>query len=149
MKQFEVKQIKKLLDIDLTELISESRKEGFLFLERLINDYKSGINTFNKSGEFLYGVFSQEGLLIAIGGINQDPFSANERIGRLRRFYVSKGYRRKGIGRNLVTRIINDANEHYKIIVLYTDTKQADKFYTSLGFINDNRFLKSTHFLKL
>lgn len=149
MKQFELKRVKDLLNIDLTSLLTESQKEGFLFLERLINDYKNGTNTFSKSGEFLYGVFNQEGLIIAIGGINKDPFSTNERIGRLRRFYVSKDYRRIGVGRSLVTRILKDSSEHYEGIVLYTDTEHADKFYTSLGFIKDSNSLKSTHSLKL
>lgn len=149
MKQFELKRVKDLLSIDLTNLIIESKKEGFLFLERLINDYKNGTNTFSKPGEFLYGVFNQEGSVIAIGGINKDPFSTNERIGRLRRFYVSKGYRRKGVGKSLVTRILKDASEHYEIIVLYTDTEDANKFYNSLGFIKDNSVSKSTHSLNL
>ncbi|MBE5101653.1 MULTISPECIES: GNAT family N-acetyltransferase [Priestia] len=149
MKQFELKRVKDLLNIDLANLIIESKKEGFLFLERLIKDYKSGTNTFSKPGEFLYGVFNQEGSVIAIGGINKDPFSTNERIGRLRRFYVSKGYRRKGVGKSLVTRILKDASEHYEHIVLYTDTEHADMFYSSLGFIKDNSFSKSTHSLNL
>ncbi|MED4619596.1 GNAT family N-acetyltransferase [Priestia megaterium] len=149
MEQFELKQIKDLLDVNLTDLVTESKKEGFRFLERLINDYKNGTNNFSRSGEFLYGVFNKEGLLIAIGGINKDPFSTNKRIGRLRRFYVSKDYRRIGVGRSLVTRILKDTSEHYESIVLYTDTEHADKFYTWLGFIKDNNSLKSTHFLKL
>ncbi|MBU8691024.1 GNAT family N-acetyltransferase [Priestia megaterium] len=149
MKQFELKRIKDLLNIDLTNLITESKKEGFLFLERLANDYKNGTNTFSRPGECLYGVFNQEDILIAIGGINKDPFSTNKQIGRLRRFYVSKDYRRKGIGRSLVTRILKDASEHYERIVLYTDTEHADMFYSSLGFIKDNSFSKSTHSLNL
>ena len=149
MKQFELKRVKDLLNLDLTSLLTESQKEGFLFLERLINDYKNRTNTFSKPGEFLYGVFNQEGLIIAIGGINKDPFSTNERIGRLRRFYVSKDYRRIGVGRSLVTRILKDSSEHYENIVLYTDTEHANKFYTSLGFIKDNSISKSTHSLNL
>ncbi|OZT10755.1 GNAT family N-acetyltransferase [Priestia aryabhattai] len=149
MQQFELRLVKDLLNIDLANLIIESKNEGFLFLERLINDYRNGTNTFNKPGEFLYGVFNQEGSVIAIGGINKDPFSTNERIGRLRRFYVSKYFRRKGVGRSLVTRILKDASQHYETIVLYTDTEQANKFYTSLGFIKDKRISKSTHSLNL
>ncbi|MCY9016630.1 GNAT family N-acetyltransferase [Priestia megaterium] len=149
MEQFELKKIKNLLDVNLMDLVTESKKEGFRFLERLINDYKNGTNNFSKSGEVLYGVFNKEGLLIAIGGINKDPFSTNKRTGRLRRFYVSKEYRRMGVGRSLVTRILKDASENYEIIVLYTDTEDANKFYTSVGFIKDNSVSKSTHSLNL
>ncbi|WP_412762903.1 GNAT family N-acetyltransferase [Priestia megaterium] len=37
-----------------------------------------------------------------MGGINKDPFSNEGEIGRLRRFYVSKDYRRNGLGRRLL-----------------------------------------------
>jgi hypothetical protein len=88
MKEFEVKQIINLFCVDLTHLVKESKEEGFRFLERLVSDYKNGTNNFNKPGEFLYGMFNKEGVLIAIGGLNIDPYSNEQRIGRLRRFYV-------------------------------------------------------------
>ena len=34
--------------------------------------------------------FSRE-KLIGIGGLNEDPYTENNKIGRLRRFYISKG----------------------------------------------------------
>jgi GNAT superfamily N-acetyltransferase len=36
--------------------------------------------------------------MIAIGGLNHEPYSDDKYTGRLRRFYVKKEYRRKGIG---------------------------------------------------
>ncbi|MGA5691643.1 GNAT family N-acetyltransferase [Cytobacillus pseudoceanisediminis] len=98
-----------------------------MFLERLVNDYENGTNNFNKPGESLYGLYNKEGVLIAIGGLNIDPFSNDEKVGRLRRFYVSKDYRRNGLGRLLLTQIINDAKHFYKVLVLHTDTDQGDK----------------------
>nr|WP_238020784.1 GNAT family N-acetyltransferase [Oceanobacillus jordanicus] len=62
----------------------------------------------------------------------------NPIIGRIRRFYVSKEYRRNGIGSLLVQRIIDEAKRYYKILVLHTDTQQADRFYTSIGFSKEN-----------
>lgn len=149
METFKVEQIKNLSSVNLIYLVKESKNEGFLFLERLVNDYKDGTNKFNRYGEFLYGVFTIEGSIVAIGGLNIDPFSNMEQIGRLRRFYVSKDYRRKGIGELLLDTIISDAKKHYKTLVLHTDTEQADKFYTSYGFSKENRFPNSTHYLEL
>lgn len=149
MEKFKVELIKNLFSVHSIHLVEESKNEGFRFLERLVNDYKDGTNNFNKPGELLYGVFNTEGLLVAIGGLNIDPFSNVEKIGRLRRFYVSKDYRRKGIGRFLLNQIIYDAKKHYKILVLHTDTEQADTFYTSFGFSKKNRFPNSTHCLEL
>lgn len=149
MKEFEVKQIQNLFYADLTLLVEESKEEGFRFLERLVNDYKNGTNNFNKPGESLWGAFNKEGTLIAIGGLNIDPFSNEQKIGRLRRFYVSRDYRRSGLGRLLLKNIICEAKNYYKVLILHTDTKQADKFYTSLGFLKENRYIKSTHYLNL
>ncbi len=145
--EYEVKQIN-LLYCDLDSLVKQSKEDGFRFVERLVNDYKSGSNTFNHSGEGLFGVFSKEGVLVAIGGLNKDPFSNEQSIGRLRRFYVRREYRRNGIGSLLVKKIIDDAKRHYKILVLHTDTEQADKFYTSLGFSKGNLYPNSSHFIE-
>jgi GNAT superfamily N-acetyltransferase len=87
--------------------------------------------------------------LIAIGGLNQDPYSNSMRVGRLRRFYVSKKYRRMGIGKKLVETIIDYSREYHDDIVLNTDSDQADKFYTSLGFLKQQQYPNSTHYMKL
>ncbi|RKL64651.1 GNAT family N-acetyltransferase, partial [Salipaludibacillus neizhouensis] len=79
---------------------------------------------------------------------NKDPFSNEQSIGRLRRFYVRREYRRNGIGSLLVKKIIDDAKRYYKILVLHTDTEQADKFYTSLGFSKENLYPNSSHFIE-
>ncbi|QED46682.1 GNAT family N-acetyltransferase [Cytobacillus dafuensis] len=149
MQEFQVQQLNNLLCNNLINLVKESKEEGFNFLERLMNEYKSGTNTFNKNGESLYGVFSKAGVLVAVGGLNIDPFSKRKNIGRLRRFYVAKKYRRKGLGKLLLNRIIYDAEKHFQVIVLRTNTEQADKFYTSLGFTKKEKFSGSTHFLNL
>ncbi|MBY6054753.1 GNAT family N-acetyltransferase [Cytobacillus firmus] len=149
MEEFKVKQLKSLFYIDLAHLVKESKEEGFRFLERLVNDYEDGTNKFNKPGESLYGLFNKEGVLIAIGGLNIDPFSNEEKVGRLRRFYVSKDYRRNGLGKHLLNQIIYDAKNYYKVLVLHTDTEQGDSFYISFGFSKGNLYPNSTHYLNL
>ncbi|WP_078433733.1 GNAT family N-acetyltransferase [Metabacillus halosaccharovorans] len=149
MEKYRVKQINDLFRYDLNSLITRSKEEGFRFIERLVNDYKNGSNTFNNSGEALFGVFNEKEELIAIGGLNIDPFSQKQYIGRLRRFYVMKEYRRNGIGSLLIKKIINEAVKYYKILVLHTDTKQADLFYSSLGFLKEDLYPNSTHYIAL
>ncbi|KOO51387.1 GNAT family N-acetyltransferase [Viridibacillus arvi] len=148
MEKYEIKQINNLLNFDIDGLVKQSKADGFRFVERLVNDYKNGSNTFNHIGEGLFGVFNEEGVLVAIGGLNKDSFSNEQSIGRLRRFYVSKAYRRNGIGSLLVKRIIEEAKKYYKIIVLHTDTEQADKFYSSIGFSKKTLYPNSSHFME-
>ncbi|WP_100407691.1 GNAT family N-acetyltransferase [Bacillus solitudinis] len=149
MREYEVRQINNLFNFNLNILVKQSKEEGFRFVERLVNDYKNGTNTFNNWGEAIFGVFNEKGEMVAIGGLNKDPYSNKQYIGRLRRFYVSKEYRRKGIGRLLLKRIIDEAKKYYKILVLHTDTKQADNFYTSFGFSKENLYQNTTHYVEL
>ncbi|THE09148.1 GNAT family N-acetyltransferase [Bacillus timonensis] len=149
MREYEIKHINNLIHIELDRLVKQSKDEGFRFVERLLNDYKNGSNTFDHNGEVLFGVFNEEGVLVAIGGLNKDPFSNEHNIGRLRRFYVSKECRRNGIGSLLVRRIIDEAKKYYKILVLHTDTEQADKFYTSIGFEKGNLYPNSSHYMEI
>ncbi|RFB11421.1 GNAT family N-acetyltransferase [Bacillus sp. HNG] len=149
MGKYEVKQINNLLNYDVDSLVKQSKEESYRFVERLINDYKNGSNTFDHYGEGLFGMFNEEGVLVAIGGLNKDPFLNEQYIGRLRRFYVSKECRRSGIGSLLVKRIIDEAKRYYKILVLHTDTEQADKFYCAIGFTKGNLYPNSSHYMEL
>ncbi|KHE72031.1 GNAT family N-acetyltransferase [Halobacillus sp. BBL2006] len=149
MYEFQVRKIENLMQYDLSDLAAEGKKDGFRFLERLIRDYDDGSNTFSDCGEAIYGVFNKERVIIAIGGLNVNPFSYEQRIARLRRFYVSKAYRRKGVGRLLLNNIKSYAKMNFDVLVLHTDTKQGDQFYTSFGFTKADKYSNSTHYLML
>ncbi|MFF2754899.1 GNAT family N-acetyltransferase [Psychrobacillus sp. NPDC058041] len=149
LEKFKVKRIQNLITAELVQLVEESKQDGFRFLERLVNEFENGTNTFTKPGEYLYGVYMDEGKLIAVGGLNRDPYSNNQNIGRLRRFYVAKEYRRSGVGKLLLNEIISDAKNYFEIIVLHTDTEQATKFYSAFGFKDNCTFPDSTHYLNL
>ena len=55
------------------ELAREARASGHVFLDRLIADWHSGANRFDKPGECLLGLFDGD-RLVAIGGLNRDPY---------------------------------------------------------------------------
>ncbi|WIL45125.1 GNAT family N-acetyltransferase [Bacillus bombysepticus] len=148
MKDIHIQQIEDLMIYEHDYLVQESKDEGFYFLIKLISEYENKINTFNKTGECLYGIFQGE-KLIGIGGLNEDPYTINNKIGRIRRFYIAKKYRRKGLGRLLLVRIINDAKKHFNIVVLNTDTVQGDKFYTSSRFVKGTKYMGVSHYLNL
>ncbi|MES5927158.1 GNAT family N-acetyltransferase [Bacillus cereus group sp. MG9] len=148
MENIQIKRIGDLLKYEVNHLVQESKEEGFNFLLKLKNEYESKRNTFSKTGECLYGIF-REDTLIGIGGLNQDPYTKNNKIGRLRRFYIAKDYRRKGLGKLLLGRILSDAKIYFTIVVLHTDTEQGDQFYTSSGFAKGKTYVGTSHYLKL
>ncbi|MGE7881893.1 GNAT family N-acetyltransferase [Bacillus sp. NPDC094077] len=148
MKDTHIQQIEDLMTCEHDYLVQENKDEGFNFLIKLISEYENKINIFNKTGECLYGIFQGE-KLIGIGGLNEDPYTEDNKIGRLRRFYIAKNYRRKGLGRLLLGRILSDAKKYFTIVVLNTDTEQGDQFYTSNGFVKGTIYVGSSHYLNL
>ncbi|MDP7989098.1 GNAT family N-acetyltransferase [Bacillus sp. MHSD_36] len=145
MKGIHIQQIEELIKYEHDYLVQESKEEGFNFLIKLKSEYKNKTNTFNKTGECLYGIFRGE-KLIGIGGLNEDPYSENNKIGRLRRFYISKDYRRIGLGNLLLKQLLSHAEKYFKVVVLHTDTKQGDAFYIANGFVKGELFKGSSHY---
>lgn len=141
----EIKEIKDLKQVDVSKLVEESEAEGYRFLRRLVDQYEDGTNTFNKTGEVLYGVWDPHNQLAAIGGLNRDPYSSKEGIGRLRRFYISASARRQGIGTKLLQQILKDAQGHFRELVVRTDSSTADAFYRANGFSGDLGLPEATH----
>ncbi|WJH33690.1 GNAT family N-acetyltransferase [Paenibacillus sp. CC-CFT747] len=123
-----------LLDIHrLDNLVEESVREGFRHLTRLVNEYESGVNRFDKDGEALF-VAIRHKEVVGVCGLNQDPFTAGKERGRVRRLYTSPSARRLGVGRKLMGAVMMEARKHYKSLTLKTDNPVADAFYRSLGF---------------
>lgn len=134
-------------DLDLLEnLAIEAQSEGYNFVNRTINEWKSGLNDFTKKGETLFGIFISD-LCIGFGGLNVDPYIDNPLIGRVRHVYISQKYRRKGLGTLLMKKIICISAKHFKLLRLYTDNSKASSFYKTLGF-KESIGVKVTHTLK-
>lgn len=114
-------------------LAEESKQEGYAFVERTINDWKSGDNRFSKPGERFWGLISGTEI-IGFGGLNRDPYTAEPNVGRVRHLYIRQVHRRKGYATLLMQTIMNHAREHFTILRLFTDTPDASEFYKTLGF---------------
>ena len=139
-----ISQIREWPAAAIEELLAESEQEGFHFVRRAQEEWLSGANTFSKEGEVLFAVI-EEGRLLAIGGINR----VSARLGRLRRFYVLRQERRKGIGRQLVEHLLAFASRNYSRVGLRCDTDAADRFYRSVGFNRTDLDPSVTHVIEL
>ena len=80
-------------------------------------------NRFDAPGEILCGHLDQ-GLLVAVGGLNCDPFAGRPDLGRIRRVYVRPAWRDKGIGRALVTALIEQARTHFRCVRLRAENAE-------------------------
>ena len=118
----------------IQSLVVDSEANGFRMLRRLYDDWQSGSNRFHLPGEAIFVAIDSSGAIVAVGGLNQDPSGAAG-VGRVRRVYVHSGFRNRGIGKELMKRIIVAAEQApFQVLELHAPTKNASEFYERLGF---------------
>jgi GNAT superfamily N-acetyltransferase len=126
-------------------LQSEARAEGYDFIETLVEEWASAQNRFDAPGEILCGHLDH-GLLVAVGGLNCDPFAGRADVGRIRRVYERPAWRDKGIGTALVTTLIEHAQTHFRCVRLRAENADAARLYERIGFV-PNATPDATHML--
>jgi ribosomal protein S18 acetylase RimI-like enzyme len=125
---------------ELDGLVVRSLEEGFKFVQRLRDEYVSGINRFDQPGEALL-LARDENEVIAVIGLNLDP-QGQPGVMRVRRFYVLPELRGHGLGRKMLLEVIELARAaHAKVLELRTSNPQAARFYERNGF----QTLNSSH----
>jgi GNAT superfamily N-acetyltransferase len=117
----------------MDRLQSEAREEGYSFIQTLVEEWVTGSNRFDAPGEVLCGYLDQ-GVLVAVGGLNCDPFAGRADVGRIRRVYVRQAWRNKGIGRALMTTLVDEARKHFRCVRLRAENSGAARLYESMGF---------------
>jgi GNAT superfamily N-acetyltransferase len=135
------------LPLDLGELVSASLHENFRAVQRLCEDWDHGSNRFAGHGEALFEA-RLNGQLVAICGLNRDPYAADT-VGRLRRLYVVPSRRLRGIGKTLVRVVLAHAGTNFRTVRLRTNRPDADRFYLELGFERIAQTDEATHQMQL
>jgi aminoglycoside 6'-N-acetyltransferase len=136
------------LPIDAIEpLAQEAEAQDFAFMRRLIDDYTSGKNRFDKPGEAMFGAYKGNAL-VGFGGLNIDHYAHHPRMGRVRHVYVLAAHRRHGVGRDLLMTIITAAHDSFDLLRLRTNTDEGARFYKSLGFYRPGYVDHATHIIQ-
>jgi GNAT superfamily N-acetyltransferase len=116
-------------------LREEARGEGYKFVERLIADWEAHRMRFDREGEALLAAHVT-GLLAGIGGLTIEPVLPG--VLRMRRFYVRPLFRRAGIGRKMVTALLERARTA-GLLVTVNAAPASVSFWESVGFAPDMR----------
>ena len=132
------------LPVSFEPLCLASELEGFEFVRRLEHEWHSGANRFDRRGELLLGV-TREGVLEAIGGMNQDPYLSDPGIGRVRHVYVLPERRNAGVGALLVRALLEVSIPEFTRIRLRTANARSHAFYERLGFLRVTDDPTATH----
>jgi len=136
------------LPADLDPLVQASVAEGFRFLERLRDDWRSGANRFAEPGETLLQARHQD-RLVGICGLNRDSYASPPAVGRARRLYVAPKARRLGVARRLVSEILREARGPFAVLRVRTTTSEGELFFGALGFRPITGTPTATHELQL
>jgi GNAT superfamily N-acetyltransferase len=131
---------------NLQHLADEALADGDKFIQKTVDEWKSGANTFSKEGEKFWAI-AIEDEYIACGGLNQDPYTEDKTVGRVRHVYVLKKYRRMGYSKILLNLIIEQAKKHFSSLRLSTYNPVAALMYESLGFEKIDEY-KATHIIR-
>lgn len=143
--------IQKVVDLQvdtLSEIFLESRSNGFNAISRLITDWTSGSNRFDRPGEALF-LAQHADRCIGTCGLNLDPYAQSATVGRIRRLYVLSHYRRQGVGRSLVKQVISEGCLSFEWLHVRTDSLSGNLLYRSLSFVPDLTSETVTHKLHL
>ncbi|NNH83540.1 GNAT family N-acetyltransferase [Rhizobium laguerreae] len=114
----------------------EADAEGFEMLSVLQDEWRKGINRFERPGEIL-ALATVDDEIAGIGGTTQDFMDSSWL--RMRRFYVRPAFRRRGIGRKIAVFVLEHAKAFNREIVLYTAGPEAEAFWPTLGFAPTER----------
>jgi N-acetylglutamate synthase-like GNAT family acetyltransferase len=132
----------------MAPLVEESVAEGFRHLLRLRDDWRTGANRFEEPGEGLWIVDRGE-RVVAVCGLNRDPFAGNPDVARLRRLYVARSERGRGLGRRLVSCILAHAADTFGEVRLRAGSRAPEGFFLALGFERAEDLPEASHRLRL
>ncbi len=128
--------IERLRDLPLDrlhDLLADSEASGSRIVRRLVEEWADRSNRFDRGGEALFGA-SVAGRLVGVCGLNVDPRAGDARLGRVRRLYVLTSARGRGVGRQLVARVIESGGERFDALRLRTYNEAAARLYVAMGF---------------
>jgi ribosomal protein S18 acetylase RimI-like enzyme len=123
------------LPLEFETLLAESIQDGHHFLGKMKDEWASGKNRFDREGEILFAVHDGKQNLAAIGGLNVDPYAQDHAVARIRHLYVGVKYRRQGLGRLLLERLLAQARGRFSLLRLRTNNPAAVEMYERVGFL--------------
>ena len=127
--------VKETLPPGFEALRNEATVEGYRMLDRLATEWEAREIRFAQQGEALFAAYSDD-RLVGIGGITLDltlPGSL-----RMRRFYVAKEFRRRGVARQLALSLLGRKEIAGRSIVVNAGDG-SEPFWEALGFTSDRQ----------
>jgi len=136
----------KELDTFIQMRINQLREEGATEDIDLIPNLKSYYKGHMEDGTFVSWLAIDGDEIIGTSGmsfVEKPPYFGcpSGRIGLLSSMYTNPNYRRKGIAKELLSRVVDEAKEYGCGTVQITASDMGVKLYTDFGFKNNENFM--------
>ena len=137
------KELDIFMDMRILQLREEGAKEE-MDLKPALRDY---YNRHMADGTFVSWLAFDGDKIIGTSGmsfVEKPPYFGcpNGKVGLLSSMYTDPAYRRKGIAKELLSRVVNEAREYGCGTVQITASDMGVKLYTDFGFTHNNNFMQ-------
>lgn len=136
-----------VLDTFISMRITQLREEGATEDMDLVPALKDYYNRHLSDGTFVSWLALDGEKIIGTSGmsfVEKPPYFScpTGRIGLLSSMFTDPGYRRMGIAKELLDRVVNEAREYGCGAVHITASDIGVKLYTAYGFVHNGNFMQ-------
>lgn len=135
------------LDIFISMRINQLREEGAKEDIDLVPALKEYYNRHMADGTFVSWLAFDGDVIVGTSGmsfVEKPPYFGcpSGKMGLLSSMYTNPAYRRKGIAKELLSRVVNDAKEFGCGTIQITASDMGVKLYTDFGFVHNDNFMQ-------
>ena len=142
-KKLTEKEVDKFIELRIRQLREEGAKEDFDLVPALKDYYDKHL----ADGTFVSWLAMDGEEIVGTSGmsfVEKPPYFGcpSGKIGLLSSMYTSDSYRRKGIAKELLTRVVQEAKEYGCGAVQITASDMGVLLYTDFGFVKNGNFMQ-------
>ena len=142
-KRLSENELDMFIEMRINQLIEEGAKENIDLRPALQDYYKRHM----KDGTFVSWIAVDNGKIIATSGmsfVEKPPYFGcpSGKMGLLSSMFTNPDYRRMGIAKELLNRVVDEARRYGCGTVQITASDMGVKLYTAYGFVHNDNFMQ-------
>ena len=137
------KDLNTFIEMRINQLREEGAKEDIDLKPALLDYYTRHM----KDGTFVSWIAVDNGKIIGTSGmsfVEKPPYFGcpSGRIGLLSSMFTNPNYRRRGIAKELLNRVVDEARDYGCGTIQITASDMGVKLYTAYGFVHNGNFMQ-------
>lgn len=142
-KKLEISDIPAFVELRINQLKEEGNQQDFDLSPSLYSFYEKHVN----DGTFVAWLAFEGTQIVGTSGmsfVEKSPYYSNPsgKIGLLSNMYTLKSHRRRGIAKQLLNKVVEEARQYGCGAVHITASEQGVLLYTEYGFKKNNNFMQ-------